>query len=119
MFWTLKNPTYPERIITYPSKINCCKFSNSQPNLIAAGTIDGIVAVWDIRRKSDKPITENKELPGKHSDSVWEVQWIGKGAKGTDKVESLVSISSDSRIAEWSMKKGLEYTNLMNLKRVV
>ncbi|CAD8164655.1 unnamed protein product [Paramecium pentaurelia] len=119
MFWTLKNPTYPERIITYPSKINCCKFSNSQPNLIAAGTIDGIVAVWDIRRKSDKPVTENKELPGKHSDSVWEVQWIGKGAKGTDKVESLVSISSDSRIAEWSMKKGLEYTNLMNLKRVV
>lgn len=73
MFWTLKNPTYPERIITYPSKINCCKFSNSQPNLIAAGTIDGIVAVWDIRRKSDKPVTENKELPGKHSDSVWEV----------------------------------------------
>lgn len=30
-----------------------------------------------------------------------------------------MSISSDSRIVEWSMKKGLEYTNLMNLKRVV
>ncbi|CAD8093566.1 unnamed protein product [Paramecium sonneborni] len=119
MFWTLKNPTFPERIITYPSKFNCCKFSESQPNLIAAGTVDGIVAVWDIRRKSNKPITENKEMAGKHSDSVWEVQWIGKGAKGTDKGESLVSISSDSRIVEWSMKKGLEYTNLMNLKRVV
>lgn len=31
------------------------------------------MAVWDIRRKSDKPVTENKELAGKHSDSVWEV----------------------------------------------
>lgn len=35
------------------------------------------------------------------------MQWIGKGAKGG---ESLVSISSDGRIVEWSMKKGLEYT---------
>jgi hypothetical protein len=35
--------------------------------------MDGIVAVWDIRRKSNKPITENKEMAGKHSDSVWEV----------------------------------------------
>ena len=27
MFWTLKNPSYPERIIKYPSRITCCKFS--------------------------------------------------------------------------------------------
>ena len=86
--------------------------------MIAAGTYDGIVAVWDIRRKSDKPITENKEMAGKHNDAVWEVQWIGRGGKSGDKGESLVSISSDSRIVEWSMKKGLEYTNLMSLKRV-
>ena len=33
---------------------------------------------------------------------------MGKG-KGSDKGETLVSISGDSRIVEWSMKKGLEY----------
>jgi len=27
MFWTLKNPNYPERIIKYPSRITSCKFS--------------------------------------------------------------------------------------------
>ena len=118
MFWTLKNPTYPERIIKYPSRITCCKFSDNNPNLIAAGTYDGVVAIWDIRRKEDTPVTQNKEIPGKHNDAVWEVQWVGKGSKGgSDKGETLVSISSDSRIVEWSMKKGLEYTDLMNLKR--
>ena len=48
---------------------------------------------------------------------MWEVKWIGKGGKGGDKGEGLVSISSDGRIVEWSMKKGLEYTDLMNLKK--
>jgi WD40 repeat protein len=73
MFWTLKNPTYPERIIKYPSSITTCKFSEQNPNLIAAGTYDGVVAIYDIRRKDGRPVTENKEMVGKHNDVVWEV----------------------------------------------
>jgi hypothetical protein len=83
MFWTLKNPTYPERIIKYPSSkkkmfflllgITTCKFSENNPNLIAAGTYDGVVAIYDIRRKEGTPVTENKEMLGKHNDAVWEV----------------------------------------------
>ena len=76
-----------------------------------------MVAIYDIRRKNDKPVQENREIAGKHNDAVWEVKWIGKGGKGGDKGEGLVSISSDGRIVEWSMKKGLEYTDLMNLKK--
>jgi len=26
-FWTLKNPSYPERIIRNSSRVTCCKFS--------------------------------------------------------------------------------------------
>ena len=55
-------------------------------------------------------------MEGKHSDAVWEVQWVGKGAKN-EKGESLVSISSDGRIVEWSMKKGLECQEIMSLKK--
>lgn len=99
-----------------PKGITTCKFSESNPNLIAAGTYDGVVAIYDIRRKEGNPVTENKEMLGKHNDAVWEVQWVGKGSGG-DKGETLVSISADSRVVEWSMKKGLEYTDLMNLKR--
>ena len=47
----------------------------------------------------------------KHGDAVWEVNWVNRGGKG-DKGEALVSISSDGRIVEWSMKKGLEFTGI-------
>ncbi len=110
MFWTLKNPSYPERIIKYPTRVTCCKFSQQNPNLLATGTYDGVVAIYDLRKKDGKPVAENKELKAKHSDAIWEVHWVGKGSKGSEKGEGLVSISSDGRIVEWSMKKGLEST---------
>ena len=83
---------------------------------MAVGTYDGIVAIYDIRKDSNKPILENKESAGKHSDVIWELHWTSN-SKGNDKGESLVSVSSDGRIVEWSMKKGLEWTDLMSLKR--
>jgi len=67
----------------------------------------GTIAIYDIRKNDSKPIVDNKDSPGKHSDAVWEVQWIGKGK--SDKGETLVSISADGKVVEWQMKKGLEY----------
>jgi len=72
MFWTLKNPSYPERIIKTPSRkflilfllhfsngifkkigLTSCKFSEMNPNLLATGSYDGIVAIYDIRKKGN------------------------------------------------------------------
>ena len=116
MFWTLKNPAFPEKIFYSDSKLTACKFSIENPNLIACGTQDGVILIYDIRKKDNAPIAENKESLDKHTNSVWDIQWISKG-KG-NKGESLVSISADGRITEWSMKKGLEYTDLMLLRRI-
>jgi hypothetical protein len=52
-------------------------------------------------------------MDGKHSDIIWELQWVVREGKG----EFLISISGDGRIIEWSMKKGLEFTELKQLKR--
>jgi len=61
---------------------------------LACGTYDGVVAIWDLRKKDDQPVSQNKEDHGKHSDVIWEVQWANKGGKSSDKGEGLVSISS-------------------------
>ena len=53
--WTLKSPNYPERIIETPTRITACKFSSLNPNLVAIGDYDGIISIYDIRSKSDKP----------------------------------------------------------------
>lgn len=59
------------------------------------------------------PIADSRDDGGKHTDIVWEVQWVERGTQG----EVLVSISGDGRVLQWSMKKGLELTELTQLKR--
>lgn len=112
-FWTLKNPNFPEKIIRHEHSITCCSFSKKSPHLIAIGDSHGNIAIYNIRGNDTKPIAESKDLDSKHTDIVWEIQWMQRENKG----ESLISISGDGRIIEWSMKKGLEFTELMQLKR--
>lgn len=66
-----------------------------------------------MKRKDNPLICDSWEIEGKHTDIIWEIQWVDKAEKG----ETLVSISGDGRVIEWSMKKGLEFNELMQLKR--
>ena len=113
-FWTLKNPTFPEKIIYHEHSITSCQFSKRNPHLIAIGDSHGNIAIFNIRSEDyNLPIAESKDLDGKHTDIIWEIQWVDRDAKG----EALVSISGDGRVIEWSMKKGLEMSDLTQLKR--
>lgn len=112
-FWTLKNPNFPEKIIRTEHSITCCQFSKKSPHLIAVGDSQGNISIYNVKENDLKPVSESKDLDGKHTDIIWELQWVEREGKG----EALVSISGDGRVIEWSMKKGLEYTELMQLKR--
>jgi WD40 repeat protein len=112
-FWTLKNPNFPEKMIVHDSSITCCQFSKKSPHLIAIGDSSGNIAIYNVRGTDTKPIAESKDLDFKHTDIVWDIQWVQRENKG----ESLISISGDGKIIEWSLRKGLEYTELMQLKR--
>lgn len=112
-FWTLKNPAFPEKIIETENSITCCQFSKKNPHLIAVGDSHGNIAVFNIRSDDLKPIAESKDIDGKHTDIIWELQWVDRDAKG----EALVTISGDGRVIDWSMKKGLEFIELTQLKR--
>lgn len=58
-------------------------------------------------------MVQSRDLDGRHTEIIWELHWVQREGKG----ESLISISGDGRIIEWSMKKGLELTELKQLKR--
>eukprot|EP00164_Ancoracysta_twista_P005386 GFYU01007369.1.p1 GENE.GFYU01007369.1~~GFYU01007369.1.p1 ORF type:complete len:788 (-),score=235.39 GFYU01007369.1:56-2419(-) len=115
LFWSLKNPEFPEHSIRTPYGITALAFSQSNPNLLAAGLYDGSVCIYDVRMKAEKPSLISGHASGKHSDPVWELQWVSKANEGR---ETLVSISTDGRVTRWSLKKGLEFADLMKLKRV-
>lgn len=153
LFWSLKNPEFPERIYHFPVGVTSIDFSRTHPYLLAVGFADGVVAIYDTRRddlapaggpsgsshsgprpppaptasslpassapssgtQAPIPIASSELSNGKHLEAVWQIRWI---SKGVDRAENVVSISSDGRVTEWSLKKGLSFSDLMTLKRV-
>jgi hypothetical protein len=129
LFWSLRNPDYPEKVLHTPYAITSLDFSKRNPTLLAVGFYNGDIAVYDVRREEDweKPMESSTGMSGSHSDPVWsvdsdfcsltflrQVKWL---AKGQDRVETLISISTDGNVLQWSLKKGLLVSVLMQLKR--
>ena len=77
------------------------------------GTYDGNVAVYDIKSRSSEPIITSEGSTGKHLDPVWKVKWTDTGPIAS----TLVSVSTDGRVTRWTITKGLEYGDVMKLKR--
>lgn len=151
LFWSLKNPEYPERIYSFTVGVTSIDFSRAHPYLLAVGFADGVVAIYDTRRDDSSassasntpstpaangqrpsttssastatsshqhvpvPVATSELSAGKHLEVVWQIRWL---SKGLDRAENVVSISSDGRVTEWSLAKGLSFSDLMTLKRV-
>ena len=50
VFWSLKNPEYPERTIKNPVGVTSLAFSSKSPHLLAAGCHDGTIYVYDVSK---------------------------------------------------------------------
>lgn len=116
LFWSIRNPEHPEKVLRTAHPVTALDFSRRSPTLLALGLYNGDIDVYDVRRESDwgKPVQSSGGMDGGHTDPVWQVRWITKGQEGG---ETLVSISTDGRVLEWNLKKGLVVTTLMALKR--
>ncbi|KAK9829743.1 hypothetical protein WJX72_007628 [[Myrmecia] bisecta] len=115
-FWSLKNPGYPLWTFATATGVTAVDFSTHNPNMLAVGLYDGTLAVYDVKSRQGVPAMASSAGAGKHSDPVWKLKWVDRGLEHE---EVLVSISTDGRVTQWSITKGLEHTDLMKLKRVV
>ncbi|KAI8847600.1 WD40-repeat-containing domain protein [Chytridium lagenaria] len=114
--WSPKNPEWPERIYRSTSPITAIDFSRTNPNLLAVGFMDGRIAVYDVRRKEDRPRPRRKTPRPRLGAQMGDRERV----IGDDQSrgETLVSVSTDGRVCQWMIRKGFEYTDLMTLKRV-
>ncbi|XP_077306648.1 dynein axonemal intermediate chain 4 [Lithobates pipiens] len=117
--WSLKNTTWPERIFHCESGVTALDFSAASPNLLAVGMYDGTVAIYNVQDKDDIPVLDSSDNPNKHTCPVWQLKWIEQdhNTLGEDNGEILVSICADGRITRWHIRKGLDCSDLMRLKR--
>ena len=117
LFWSLRNPEYPEKILRTKQPVTALDFSRFSPMLLAVGCYNGDVMVFDVKREGadwNKPKESSTSIPGGHVEPVWQIKWVSKGA---DRLENVVSISTDGEVLQWDLKKGLSVQNLMSLKR--
>ena len=119
LFWSLRNPEYPEKVLRTPKPVTALEFSRLSPMLLAVGLQSGDVSVYDVRREGSDwgvPLETSSGMTvgTGHTEAVWQVKWV---PKGNDRVETLVSISSDGRVMQWNIKKGISVSCLMKLAR--
>ena len=50
LFWSLKNPEYPQKVLETKVGVTSLDFSAAYPNLLAAGLYDGTVSIYDVRK---------------------------------------------------------------------
>ncbi|XP_062285113.1 dynein axonemal intermediate chain 4 [Scomber scombrus] len=120
--WSLKNPTWPERVIHCESAVTSLDFSANNPGQLAVGMQDGSIAVHSVQsRDKNARVISSREYPNKHLGPVWQLKWTQQelSLTGDEKVEALFSVAADGRISKWFVcNNGLECTDLMKLKKI-
>ncbi|XP_041573661.2 dynein axonemal intermediate chain 4 isoform X1 [Taeniopygia guttata] len=117
--WSLKNPMWPERIFCCEHGVTAVDFSLASPNLLAVGTTDGRVAIYDVRSRGDTALLDSSASLNKHKGPVWQLRWVeqDRDAAAGDKGERLMCISGDGRMTQWFIQQRLDCSDVMKIKR--
>ncbi|CAF0934897.1 unnamed protein product [Adineta ricciae] len=116
--WSLKNFEFPERYYQTDAGVTSLSFSLKRPNLLAVGLFDGNICVFDLNENHTSAIVDTSGYIHKHISPVWQITWNEQiRSSKTDNMEVLVSISSDGRVMQWTLRKEFEAMDLMHLKR--
>jgi len=94
MVWDEREDAPTQQVQAHTAEINCVHFNPFNEYLIATGSADKTVALWDMRNTSSKLHAFDW-----HSDEVIQVQW-------SPKVETLLgSCGQDRRICVWDVSR--------------
>ncbi|XP_067632457.1 dynein intermediate chain 2, ciliary isoform X2 [Eurosta solidaginis] len=97
-FFTVKNPSFPDYIISTESGVMCCDIHPSYPFLVAIGMYDGSVAVYNLRENYEQPLYLSVGVHNKHAECAWEIKW---GPDMSDGEINFYSVSTDGRVFNW------------------
>lgn len=84
LFYSMKNPSFPEYIFSSDSGIMCLDIHVDHPYLVVVGHYDGNVAIYNLKKPQSQPAFHSSAKSGKHTDPVWQVSlepgrktWVG------------------------------------------
>ncbi|KAM4573894.1 dynein axonemal intermediate chain 4-like [Odontesthes bonariensis] len=120
--WSLKNPTWPERVFSCDSSVTSLDFSANDPVRLAVGMHDGSVAIYNTQIEDGRAcIASSGDFAKEHMHPVQQVTWtkLGLTLSGEEREEVLFSVSADGRITKWQFCSGrLYHLDLMRQKKI-
>uniref|UniRef100_I3KTP7 Dynein axonemal intermediate chain 1 n=1 Tax=Oreochromis niloticus TaxID=8128 RepID=I3KTP7_ORENI len=113
LFYSLKNPAFPEYIYPTSSGVMCLDIHVQYFHLVAVGFYNGCVAVYSLKEEGREPVYKSTAKTGKHTDPVWQVHWQ---SDDMDSNHNFYSVSSDGRVVSWTLVKNeLVFTDIIRL----
>lgn len=76
LFYTLKNPSYPEIVYETDCGVMSVDLHSEYPYLLAVGFYDGNVAVYNVQENKTSPVYISSAKTGKHTDPVWQASLL-------------------------------------------
>eukprot|EP00756_Hemistasia_phaeocysticola_P066382 Hpha_TRINITY_DN9199_c0_g1::TRINITY_DN9199_c0_g1_i1::g.94445::m.94445/K11143/DNAI2; dynein intermediate chain 2, axonemal len=104
--WDVNNPNMPEIDLVPLSPLCCLQYSPKDSNLIAGGSYNGCVQLWDVRKAAPGGSNEPKQgkpdqrsiIDDSHKDPVWDLKWL------MSKSGEVLTVSTDGRAFVWDQR---------------
>ena len=93
----------PDYVLDHPSCLLCVAFHPLLPALVAAGSFNGEVVVWDLASSEQTPLV-SPIAEQVHKEPVVDLQWVRDGGEEW----LLCSAGADGKILFWSLGNGLK-----------
>eukprot|EP00939_MAST-03C_sp_MAST-3C-sp1_P001946 g1946.t1 len=95
--WDVEKASSPHTTLRPPSPLCCLKFRSNmeEPNVVVGGCYNGLVSLFDIRRK-EIPI-ESSVIELSHRDPVYDIAWRSE--------HLFLSVSSDGSMFWWDRRR--------------
>jgi len=98
--WTLKNPVCPRNILELTDRGVSLDWSRIQPSLLAVGSADGNIFIFDVRSRGTNPLFSTIKMIDRHQSAVTVIRWQPLDSSGN---LNLVSAGMDGRILHWTL----------------
>mmetsp|Transcript_27534 Transcript_27534/g.38011 ORF Transcript_27534/g.38011 Transcript_27534/m.38011 type:complete len:548 (+) Transcript_27534:45-1688(+) len=103
------NPVKPDSLIDVDNPLQCVEFHPVHPALIAGGTFNGEVYVWDLSREENLR-GKSKVSDYAHREPVTQVVWQYNAAEASkhslkENAYMLISMASDGRVLIWNWRQ--------------